>query len=77
MSAERPPLNGEKTHPLTAHAIGVLRSLAKAPVRSYLINPGVFNRLAREDLAEIRSVHGIRFVEITAAGRAALAGDRS
>lgn len=50
--ADRAPLNGTRTHPLSAHAIDVLRDLFRGPVRRHLINPGVRDRLSREDLAE-------------------------
>jgi hypothetical protein len=65
------PLNGIKTHPLTAHARGVLADLAKAPLRAHLINPGVINRLRREHLAtvDVRT----RLVSITDEGRAIVA----
>lgn len=48
-----PPLNGTKTHPLSAHAIADLCFLAVMPVPSSSLNPGVINRLLREELAEI------------------------
>lgn len=51
-SHELKPLNGEKTHPLTKHAIGVLREIAKQPRPRLVINPGVANRLERESLVE-------------------------
>lgn len=47
------PLNGEKTHPLTAHALEVLRRLRdNGPMPRQETNPGVANRLLRESLAE-------------------------
>jgi hypothetical protein len=46
---ELKPLNGEKTHPLTQHAIGVLRDIASKPIPRQSLNPGVANRLAREN----------------------------
>lgn len=76
------PLNGEKTHPLTAHAIGKLRELLDGPQPACGINPGVINRFMREDLAEIvqlpspfktHSGGKIAHVQITEAGRAVLA----
>jgi hypothetical protein len=51
--ASRRPLNGTKTHPLSDHAKGVLEVLAARPLLKHLINPGVRNRLAREELAAI------------------------
>ena len=77
------PLNGEKTHPLSDHAKGVLRALSRDAVLTLDINPGVQNRLLREDLA--RYVGGYSpyakdrgrwrdelFMTITDAGREAL-----
>ena len=46
------PLNGEKTHPLSEHALAELRDIAAAPVPSCAVNPGVINRLLRESLVE-------------------------
>jgi len=63
------PLNGKKTHPLSKHALSVLASL---PLHVHLVNPGVTNRLMREDLADIFNRGGVRFLEITAAGVLAL-----
>lgn len=47
------PLNGTRTHPLSAHAIAELRNIAADPVPCCSINPGVINRLRREDLAAV------------------------
>jgi hypothetical protein len=47
------PLNGTKTHPLSAHAIDELRNIARSPEPIVGINPGVINRLMRENLVEI------------------------
>lgn len=47
------PLNGSKTHPLSAHAMSVLRDLSEQPIPKQEINPGVINRLLRERLAEL------------------------
>jgi hypothetical protein len=44
------PLNGEKTHPLSAHALAELRDIALHPVPACAVNPGVANRLLRENL---------------------------
>lgn len=41
-------------HPLSEHALGVLRRLLRGPIEAYLINPGVRGRLWREGLAEDR-----------------------
>lgn len=78
----RPPLNGAKTHPLTEHAKGVLRSLANGPTPTQTVNPGVTNRLLREGLAEevmrpspFASHRGrpLAHLQITDAGRATIA----
>ena len=44
------PLYGTKTHPLSPHAISVLRNLMTGPCPANMINPGVINRLQRENL---------------------------
>ena len=46
------PLNGEKTHPLTPHAIAALVDLSHGPKPRKELNPGVSNRLLREALVE-------------------------
>lgn len=46
-----PPLNGSKTHPLTGAALAVLARLAGSPIPRPEVNPGVVNRLLREELA--------------------------
>jgi hypothetical protein len=46
------PLNGTKTHPLTPASLTVLRDLSTAPIPRQEINPGVANRLLRENLVE-------------------------
>jgi hypothetical protein len=74
------PLNGTKTHPLTDHARKVLRDLSSGPLPRQALNPGVINRLLREDLIECRmgpspykTKPGEReYAHITDAGRAAL-----
>ena len=77
-TAARRPLNGEKTHPLSKHAIDVLRDLTRGPIVRHLVNPGVNNRFAREGLAEeVTLPFGLKgvpkpHVQITDAGRAAL-----
>jgi hypothetical protein len=77
-----PPMNGTKTHPLTPHALSVLKRLLSGPEPQQSINPGVVNRLMREDLVTIAkrpspfATHKNRpidHLEITDAGRAALA----
>lgn len=77
----RKPLNGEKTHPLSAHAIAELMDIARAPVPTCSINPGVLNRLGREDLIEIVALpspfkthkgRATTHAQITPAGRRAL-----
>ena len=52
-NAPLPPLNGTKTHPLSPHALRVLRDLWRhGPVPTQEINPGVVNRFHREFLTE-------------------------
>lgn len=46
------PLNGAKTHPLTAHAIAALVDLSHGPQPRQELNPGVANRLLRGALVE-------------------------
>jgi hypothetical protein len=81
-------MNGGQTRPLTPHALGVLRQLAAAPVLRLKINPGVVDRLTREpdplaeevDLPSPFKVHKggkTRWLQITDAGRALLAGEAS
>jgi hypothetical protein len=76
---DRLPLNGTKTHPLSEHAKEVLRSLARFNLPAHRINPGVRDRLGREELIEIREIRssnnkslmgGTNWVFITDAGRA-------
>jgi hypothetical protein len=74
------PLNGTKTHPLSDHAKEVLRKLQNGPIPRGSLNPGVANRLEREDLVRTiwkqspfdRRKGTIRFLEITDAGHAAV-----
>lgn len=77
MDVSKLPLNGTKTHPLTAHALGCLAEIARHDVPVYQVNPGVANRLMREDLVEIVWVDAVRshtrVLRITAAGRERLA----
>lgn len=69
-----PPLNGANTRPLSEHALGVLRKLRDVgPLPSYLLNPGVRNRLSREALAEeFWQKNGTRCYRITDIGREVL-----
>jgi hypothetical protein len=46
------PLNGTKTHPLSAAARIVLGDICVKPVPRSAVNPGVANRLEREALVE-------------------------
>lgn len=69
---KRRPLNGQKTHPLSKHALGVLRDLARGPVPGYEINPGVRDRLSRGGLANQDFQDG-RFWRITDEGRRVVA----
>jgi len=75
---DRKPLNGTKTHPLTAHALAELRDIASKPCPRQAVNPGVSDRLLREDLVEVVMLpspfktHGgklLEHLEITDAGR--------
>lgn len=50
------PLNGEKTHPLTSHAIDVLKRLFVNPIPRQSLNPGVCNRLEREGLVYVEQL---------------------
>lgn len=43
------PLNGEKTHPLTAASLDALRSIVIGPKPRQEFNAGVVNRLLRGD----------------------------
>jgi hypothetical protein len=79
---KRTPLNGTKTHPLSAHALGVLGWLLQGPMPRMRINPGVVDRFEREELARevwlpspFASHKGATcaHIEITEAGRQALA----
>lgn len=47
------PLNGEKTHPLSNHAREELRNINERPLPRSVTNPGVANRLLRENLVEL------------------------
>jgi hypothetical protein len=47
------PLNGEKTHPLTAAALEVLRQIgSRGSVALGTLNPGMKDRFERESLIE-------------------------
>ena len=72
------PLNGKKIHPLSEHAIGVLREIAQdGPRPAQEINAGVIRRLLCEDLITLsmrpspyRTRSGsVQYAEITAQGR--------
>lgn len=76
------PLNGKKTHPLSAHALDVLRGLAKnGPRPAQEINAGVVRRFLCEDLVVLtprpspyRTGKGnVLYAEITAQGREVVA----
>ncbi len=56
MNANIAPLNGTKTHKLSQHAIDELRDISHRPVPSQSVNPGIANRLMRENLVEIVSL---------------------
>lgn len=76
------PLNGTKTHPLSSAALADLAMIGQSRRPSQSINPGVVNRLMREDLVETVQLASpypshkgrtIAHLQITDAGRAALA----
>lgn len=78
MAENVPPLNGTKTHPLSKHAVYALRRLAnEGPTPRQEFNPGVVNRLVREDLAKMeqrpspyRTVRGnVSFLVLTNSGK--------
>lgn len=75
------PLNGTKTHPLTAHARFCLACIEEKPRPRQGVNPGVANRLLRTALVESVSLPSpfkshagkpVEHLQITDAGRAAL-----
>lgn len=78
MSGKRGPLNGTKLHPLSKHALGVLKELRDyGPQARRRINPGCNARLEAEDLTECYShwpaAHICEtYVRITNAGRSVL-----
>lgn len=48
------PLNGIKTHPLSKHALEALQRIRyEGPVLCKALNPGVVNRLLREENIEL------------------------
>lgn len=47
------PLNGTKTHPLSACAKANLQEIADRAVPCSTVNPGVINRFLRDELVEI------------------------
>jgi hypothetical protein len=50
------PLNGAKTHPLSEHARQLLAEIANTPLAAHAVNPGVTNRLLRENAVELVSM---------------------
>lgn len=72
------PLNGTKTHPLSALARAELQGLLRGPWPRQEVNPGVVNRLLRGgfvELVDMPSIYptrkgNIQFLRITDAGRA-------
>lgn len=71
------PLNGNKNHPLSAHALRALRLIRNAPLPAQEINPGVVRRLIEGKLANIVNLPSpykthkgkpIAHLEITEAG---------
>ena len=78
----RTPQNGTKTHPLSNYATEELRAIAAAPRVRCSINPGVVNRLMRENLVEPVELPSpfkthlggnASYLQITDAGRETLA----
>lgn len=72
------PLNGEKSHPLTPHALQALVALMDGPKPCQTFNPGVVNRLLRGELVEsvarpspykTHAGRSIEHLQLTAAGR--------
>ena len=47
------PLNGEKTHPLSAKALKVLDLIRRGPIPTQEINPGTVDRLLREGVVKL------------------------
>lgn len=48
------PLNGTKTHPLSATALRELKAICENPAPCSTVNPGAINRLARESLVAVK-----------------------
>jgi len=68
-------------NPLTPHARSALAIIAQAPVPSLTVNPGVINRLLRENLIELVQLPSpykkhkggnCAFLQITEAGQSEL-----
>jgi len=53
ITSKMKPLNGQITHPLSAHAIEQLQTIAKHTVPCSSVNTGVGNRLMRDHLIDI------------------------
>lgn len=75
------PMNGTKTHPLSQLAISRLLDIARRPIPSQEVNPGIVNRLLREELVRTVRLPSpynthrgalLAHLEITDAGRAVL-----
>ena len=67
------PLNGSRP-PLTQHSLSVLARLDEdGTMPAYQINPGVINRLLREQFIEVVVRGGKPQVDITEAGRSVVA----
>lgn len=74
--------SADAQHPLSSHALAVLRELATAPRPRSQVNPGVISRLTRGKLAVVVDMkspfrtHGANYrvphLKITDAGRAYL-----
>lgn len=73
----KPPLNGTRTHQLSALARAELMRLLRGPRPRQEFNPGIVNRLLRGELVELVEMPSIyptrkgniQFLRITDAGR--------
>lgn len=73
------PLNGTQIHPLSDHALGVLKMLLHKNMPAQEINPGVVQRLKDEGLIELVAAPSpykkhskfikVNYAKITDAGR--------
>jgi hypothetical protein len=72
------PLNGEKTHPLKRGTIMAMQRIEReTSLACYLVNPGIINRLLRENLAYTFQDTAVNLrrsqrIQLTGKGRAVL-----